>query len=77
MITLEIIRVVFNGNNVFLTCLAISFGNMKSLKDVAEVVNVNFKILPQIIFTAMKCFSAALSFSRNVFCELSHNLFNK
>ena len=61
--------------NIFLTCLAISFIPMKSLKNVAETFKVGFWILPQILFMARDMFfGSSIFFSESIFFILATSI---
>ena len=53
--------------NTILTCLAMTFIPMKSLKNVAEAFRFHFKILPQIFFVADEMFFCSSIFFRKVY----------
>ena len=62
--------------NTFLTCLAITFIPMKSLKNVAETFKVGFWILPQILFMARDMFfGSSLFFSESIFFSFTQPLY--
>ena len=61
--------------NTFLTCLAITFSPMKSLKNVAETFKVGFWILPQILFMARDMFFGSSIFFRKVYFCHPRNLY--
>ena len=58
--------------NTILTCLAMTFIPMKSLKNVAETFKVGFWILPQILFMARDMFfGSSIFFSESIFFILA------
>ena len=61
--------------NTILTCLAMTFIPMKSLKDVAETFEVGFWILPQILFMAHDMFfGSSIFFSESSFFILTTSI---
>ena len=61
--------------NTILTCLAMTFIPMKSLKDVAETFKVGFWILPQIIFLARDMFfGSSIFFGKCIFVILATSI---
>ena len=61
--------------NTILTCLAMTFIPMTSLKDVAETFKVGFWILPKILFMARDMFFGSSIFFRKVFFSFSQPLY--